>query len=230
MTAVLSLHRLNNNNGCLLAGRRQSEGKHFSAYDTLRPVPHPMYLHMQRNAADQQAMGTRHFARRAELLDTYHVASYSVELAWLSAYSYYRFRFWLRRAVPRTRGCAAVACCRAEPTRQAGRDASTPQARSLGRWETPAVTPRTTACAPHAGAEQCSSRQGRRHIYTPSSYSESGGWKANIRVTHCHTTPPRPSTRPGHAIHEVRSNQAHLYSFDRTVHCKTGAFMQSTAV
>jgi hypothetical protein len=97
MTAALSLHRLNNNNGCLLAGRRQSEGKHFSAYDTLRPVPHPMYLHMQRNAADQQAMWTRHFARHGELLDTYHVASYSVELAWLSAYLYYRFRFWLRR-------------------------------------------------------------------------------------------------------------------------------------
>jgi hypothetical protein len=63
-----------------------------------------------------------------------------------------------------------------EPSqRQAGRDASTPQARSLGWWETPGVTPRTSACPPHTGAEQCSSRQGRRHIYTPSSYSESGG-------------------------------------------------------
>jgi hypothetical protein len=132
MTAVLSLHRLNNNNGCLLAGRRQSEGRHFSAYDTLRPVPHPMYLHMQRNAADQQAMGTRHIARRGELLDTYHVAFYSVELAWLSAYLYYQFRFRLRRAVPRTRGCAAIACCRAEPTPRPRLAASGSIARKVG--------------------------------------------------------------------------------------------------
>jgi hypothetical protein len=81
MTAVLSLHRLNNSNGCLVAGRRQSEERHSSAYRYLRPVPHASSMHMQRNAADQQAMGARHFARHGVLLDAYHVAFFSVELA-----------------------------------------------------------------------------------------------------------------------------------------------------
>jgi hypothetical protein len=89
---------------------------------------------------------------------------------------------------------------------------------SIG-WDAPAVTLlRPPAPLTHRSG-QCSSRQGRRHIYTPSSCFKSGGWKANIQMTHCHNS--APSVNASWSCDEVRLNQAHLYSFDRTVHCKT---------